>query len=425
VPKALKQARKALNVAAVSADVSAKYDRQYSTLRNHTQKPYNHTQLKGMVSMNGLPKNIRFFSDFVEKVPGLGDSISDAVIVSWNKEIGEQVNEDDVVCVLETDKVSVDIRATSSGKLMARSAEVDDTVTVGQDLWTIDTAASGSAASAAPAAAAAPAAEAAPAAAPAAPAAKAAAAPAAAAAAPAAHSGPSRNETNVPMSRMRMTIARRLKDSQNTAAMLTTFNEIDMKNLMDMRKSYQEQFVERHGVKLGFMSAFIKASTVALTKYPVCNAVFDLENKCTTYREYVDVSVAVSTPTGLVVPVLRNTESMSFAGIETALGDMGKKARAGKITMEDMVGGTFTISNGGVFGSLMGTPILNPPQSAILGMHGIFQRPVAINGKVEIRPMMYVALTYDHRILDGGDAVKLLKEIKMNVEDPTRLLLDL
>jgi len=224
---------------------------------------------------------------------------------------------------------------------------------------------------------------------------------------------------------MRQTIAKRLKDAQNTAACLTTFNEIDMSGIMALRSKYKDEFLEKHGVKLGFMSAFVKASSVALQKFPDVNAFFDMENKEIVYRDYVDIGVAVATPTGLVVPCLRNCEKMSFADVEGTIAAMGQKARKNQIALEDMAGGTFTISNGGVFGSLMGTPILNPPQSAILGMHGIFKRPVAVKDEVVIRPMMYVALTYDHRIIDGSTAVLFLKEIKSIVEDPSRLILQL
>jgi len=222
-----------------------------------------------------------------------------------------------------------------------------------------------------------------------------------------------------------MTIAKRLKDAQNTAAMLTTFNEIDMSGIMALRSKHKDEFLEKHGVKLGFMSVFTKAAAKALMKYPAVNALYDAENKATVYRDYADISVAVATPTGLVVPVIRNAESLTFAGVEGTIGEYGRRARAGQIALEDMAGGTFTISNGGVYGSLMGTPILNPPQSAVLGMHGIFKRPVVVDGEITIRPMMYVALTYDHRIIDGSDAVTFLKDIKMSVEDPSRLLFDL
>lgn len=369
----------------------------------------------------------RQFSNFVEKVPDLGDSISEGTVVEWHKSIGDQVEVDDVVCTLETDKVSVDIRSTASGALVELNFEEGDTVQVGDSLLTVDTSATGSA-SAAPAAAATPE----PAAAPAVPKADAPAppkpaAPPAATPAPAAviASASARTERVVKMSRMRQTIAKRLKEAQNNAALLTTFNEIDMSGIMKLRSQHKDEFLNQHGCKLGFMSVFSKAAASALMKYPDANALFDLENKQVVYRDYVDISVAVSTPTGLVTPVLRDVDQMSFADVEGGIAALGKKARDGKITMEDLTGGTFTISNGGVFGSLMGTPILNPPQSAILGMHGIFKRPVVVGDSIEIRPMMYVALTYDHRIIDGGTAVSALKHIKMCVEDPTRLLLEL
>jgi len=221
---------------------------------------------------------------------------------------------------------------------------------------------------------------------------------------------------------MRLRIAQRLKDAQNTNAMLTTFNECDMSNIAEMRKTYGEPFQKKHGLKLGFMSAFVKASAYALRDQPVVNAVIDETDVI--YRDYVDISVAVATPKGLVVPVLRNVETMSYADIERGMAALAAKARDGQLAVEDMDGGTFTISNGGVFGSLMGTPIINPPQSAILGMHGIFDRPVARNGQVVIRPMMYVALTYDHRLVDGREAVTFLRKIKACVEDPRNLLLE-
>lgn len=232
-----------------------------------------------------------------------------------------------------------------------------------------------------------------------------------------------RNETKVKMNRMRQRIAQRLKDAQNTNAMLTTFNEIDMSNAMKIRNQYKDLFLKKHNLKLGFMSPFIKASSAALEHMPTVNAV--IEDNYVIYRDFVDISVAVATPKGLVVPVLRDVHQMNFADIEKGLNALGQKAREGSLAIEDMDGGTFTISNGGVFGSLMGTPIINPPQSAILGMHGIFERPVAINEKVEIRPMMYVALTYDHRLIDGREAVTFLRKIKQNVEDPTAMFLDL
>jgi 2-oxoglutarate dehydrogenase E2 component (dihydrolipoamide succinyltransferase) len=225
------------------------------------------------------------------------------------------------------------------------------------------------------------------------------------------------------MNRMRIRIAQRLKEAQNTNAMLTTFNEIDMSQFINMRKEYAETFAKKHGVKLGFMSAFIRAATVALKEQPVVNAVID-QNELV-YRDFIDISVAVATPTGLVVPVVRNCQSLGFADIEKEIEAMGKKAREGKIELEDMAGGTFTITNGGVFGSMMGTPIINPPQSAILGMHATKNRPVCVGDQIVARPIMYVALTYDHRIIDGREAVLFLRKIKDCVEDPKLMLFDL
>ena len=226
------------------------------------------------------------------------------------------------------------------------------------------------------------------------------------------------------MTRMRKRTAERLKDSQNTAAMLTTFNEIDMSNIIEFRNQHKDAFLKRHGVKLGFMSAFAKASAFALQKEPAVNAFIDTDNEHIVYHDDVNISVAVATPKGLVVPVIRRVQDMSYADIEKEIARMSSKARDGDLAIEDMEGGTFTISNGGVFGSLMGTPIINPPQSAILGMHATKDRAVAVNGKVEVRPMMYIALTYDHRLIDGREAVTFLKHVKEAVEDPRILLLD-
>lgn len=225
------------------------------------------------------------------------------------------------------------------------------------------------------------------------------------------------------MNRMRLKIAARLKEAQNTNAMLTTFNELDMSNIMQLRKENQDAFVKKHGIKMGFMSAFVKASSYALQKQPTVNAVIDGQEII--YRDYVDISVAVATPKGLVVPVLRNVQDMNYADVEKGIAALGDKAKKNELAVEDMDGGTFTISNGGVFGSLFGTPIINPPQSAILGMHGVFERPVVRNGQVVIRPMMYIALTYDHRLVDGREAVTFLRTIKAAVEDPRVMLMDL
>ena len=229
-------------------------------------------------------------------------------------------------------------------------------------------------------------------------------------------------ETRVPMSRMRLKIAENLKMAQNTNALLTTFNEVDMSGYINLRKEYGEQFLKKHNIKLGFMSGFLKASTIALRDQPVVNAVIDGTD--IVYRDFVDISVAVSTPKGLAVPVLRNTQTMEMLDLERELAALGVKAREGKVTLEDMTGGTFTITNGGVFGSMLSTPLVNPPQSAILGMHATKLRPVVVGGKIEARPIMYVALTYDHRIIDGREAVTFLKQIKELVEDPKRMLLD-
>lgn len=358
----------------------------------------------------------------------MGDSITEGTIIQWLKGPGEWVDADDVVVVIETDKVSVDVRAESSGFVEEQLAEEGDTVEVGAPLVSLKegekpadapAAAAPEPAAAAPApAAAAPTPAPAPAPTPApAPAASPSSAPAAA------PTAGGRTEERVKMSRMRSRIADRLKDAQNTAAMLTTFQEVDMSALIAMRKEYKEDFEKAHGVKLGFMSAFIKASATALEEIPAVNGVIDGGD--IVYRNYVDVSVAVASPRGLVVPVLRDVETKGFAAIEQELGGLAAKARNDAITLEDMAGGTFTISNGGVFGSMMGTPIINPPQSAILGMHATKMRPVAVDGKVEIRPVMFLALTYDHRLIDGREAVTFLCSIRDKIEDPRRLLLGL
>jgi 2-oxoglutarate dehydrogenase E2 component (dihydrolipoamide succinyltransferase) len=377
-------------------------------------------------------------------VPTMGDSITEGTIVDLPVAPGDYVNADDVVVVLETDKVSVDVRAPEPGAIVEILGEIDDVVEVGKPLFRMDTDAEAPEGGAAPAPE--PAKEDVPAAAAPEPVAAAPSTPAPAAATPpppaAKPTPPSppvqapfqsataflgqRTERRTKMSRMRQRVAARLKDAQNTAAMLTTFQEVDMGNLMDMRRQYKDQFQEKHGVKLGFMSAFVKASTAALKELPAVNAYIDDETQEIVYREYCDVSVAVASPGGLVVPVLRNTETMSFADVERSIALYGQKAREGTLALDDMAGGTFTISNGGVFGSLMGTPIINPPQSAILGMHATKMRAV-INDKGEVvaRPMMYLALTYDHRLIDGREGVTFLKSIAEKIADPSRLLLDI
>mmetsp|Transcript_1916 Transcript_1916/g.2992 ORF Transcript_1916/g.2992 Transcript_1916/m.2992 type:complete len:467 (-) Transcript_1916:161-1561(-) len=381
-------------------------------------------------------------------VPTMGDSITEGTIVDIPVAPGDYVNVDDVVIVLETDKVSVDIRAPEDGAVVEIHGEVDDVVEVGSALYRLDTdaeapAGAGGGGGEAPTAVEAPTPAAAAAPEPVA------AAPAAAPAAPVAPPTPpppaatppppstldvesitttlgTRPERRSKMSRMRQRVASRLKESQNTAAMLTTFQEVDMGNFMEMRVRHKDEFEKKHGVKLGFMSVFVKACTSALQEVPAINAYIDDEAKEIVYRDYCDVSVAVASPNGLVVPVLRNTEYMSFADVERTIALFGKKAREGSLSLDDMTGGTFTISNGGVFGSLMGTPIINQPQSAILGMHATKMRAVVDEkGNVVARPMMYLALTYDHRLIDGREGVTFLKSVADKITDPSRLVFDI
>ena len=392
-------------------------------------------------------------------VPTMGESVAEGSIGTWLKKSGDTVAKDELLVEIETDKVAVEVSAPAAGVLTITAAD-GATVTPGQVIGSV--AASGAAAAAAPAPA--PAAAAAPAntgsaQAPAsahlspavqrvvsennlnpaslsasgpkgnitkadAIAAIGAATPAAPkAAAPAAPRADQPREERVKMTRLRQTIARRLKESQNTAAQLTTFNEVDMTNVMALRAQYKEVFEKRHGVKLGFMSFFTKAVVQALHEIPAVNA--EIDGTDIIYKNHYDIGIAVGTDKGLVVPVLRDADALSLAGIEKGIAALGKAARDGALTMDQMQGGTFTITNGGTYGSLMSTPILNTPQSGILGMHNIVQRPMAINGEVKIRPMMYLALSYDHRIVDGKEAVTFLVRIKELLEDPARALLDL
>ena len=375
----------------------------------------------------------------------MGDSITEGTIVDLPVAPGDYVQVDDVVVVLETDKVSVDVRAPEAGKLVEVLGEVDDVVEVGSNLFRIDTDADAPEASdAAPAPAEIsseveePKSESIKSSPPPPPAPKMEMDPppkeeppkkTASSDAPPAEGNVflgQRTERRTKMSRMRQRVAARLKDAQNTAAMLTTFQECDMGALMELRAKHKETFATKHGVKLGFMSAFVKAATAALQEIPAVNAYIDDSTKEIVYREFVDISVAVASPTGLVVPVLRNTENMSFADVERNIAMYGQKAKEGTLSLDDMAGGTFTISNGGVFGSLMGTPIINPPQSAILGMHATKLRAVVNDeGEVVARPMMYLALTYDHRLIDGREGVTFLKSIAEKISDPNKLLLDI
>ena len=394
------------------------------------------------------------------KVPPMGESVTEATVARWFKKEGDAVKRDEPLLELETDKVTVEVPSPADGAIESISAAAGATVTVGALLGAIAEGKAGSApAKAAPKAEAPkPAAPA-----PAAPKAEVAAMPSAAriaaesgvsaasvagtgkdgrvtkgdmlgalaarATAPAplaaAPAGPRHNEAReerVPMTRLRKTIALRLKESQNTAAQLTTFNEVDMTAVMALRAAYKDSFEKKHGVKLGFMGFFAKACVAALKELPAVNA--EIEGDNIIYKNYYDLGVAVSTERGLVVPVVRGVENLSLADVEKTIVDFGTRARDNKLKLDELQGGTFSITNGGVFGSLMSTPILNSPQSAILGMHKIQPRPMAIDGKVEIRPMMYLALSYDHRLVDGREAVTFLVRVKENLEDPQRMLME-
>ncbi|MGL4310818.1 MAG: 2-oxoglutarate dehydrogenase complex dihydrolipoyllysine-residue succinyltransferase [Paracoccaceae bacterium] len=404
-------------------------------------------------------------------VPSLGESVSEATVSTWFKKVGDTVAQDEMLCELETDKVSVEVPSPVAGVLSEIIAPEGTTVDAKARLAIVAEGASAPAKAAEPKAAAAAAVgspgagpeqltarkdvENAPsakkamaeaglsadqvtgsgrdgrvmkedvakaAAAPAPVAVSVAAAPVSAPRAPVPAEDAAREE-RVKMTRLRATIARRLKDAQNTAAMLTTYNEVDMKGIMDLRNAYKDQFEKKHGVKMGFMSFFVKACCHALKEVPEVNA--EIDGGDVVYKHYVHMGVAVGTPSGLVVPVVRDADQMGFAAIEKKIGELGLRARDGKLSMAEMQGGSFTISNGGVYGSLMSSPILNPPQSGILGMHKIQDRPVVVNGEIVIRPMMYLALSYDHRIVDGKGAVTFLVRVKEALEDPQRLLLDL
>jgi 2-oxoglutarate dehydrogenase E2 component (dihydrolipoamide succinyltransferase) len=396
-------------------------------------------------------------------VPSLGESVSEATVSTWFKKVGDTVKQDEMLCELETDKVSVEVPSPVSGVLTEILAPEGATVDAKARLAIVAEGAAGAAPAAPAAKVEAPKAAPAPAAKDVenAPAAKkamaeaglspdqvqgsgrdgrvmkedvaraAASVTAAAAATPAPAAIPrapvpaddAAREERVKMTRLRATIARRLKDAQNTAAMLTTYNEVDMSGIMSLRNEYKDIFEKKHGVKLGFMSFFVKACNHALKEIPEVNA--EIDGQDVVYKNYVHMGVAVGTPNGLVVPVLRDADQMGFAAIEKKIAELGLRARDGKLSMAEMQGGSFTISNGGVYGSLMSSPILNPPQSGILGMHKIQDRPVVVNGQIVIRPMMYLALSYDHRIVDGKGAVTFLVRVKEALEDPRRLLMDL
>jgi 2-oxoglutarate dehydrogenase E2 component (dihydrolipoamide succinyltransferase) len=366
------------------------------------------------------------------KVPTIAESISSGKVVNWAKKVGDSVAEDEVICQIESDKLTVDVRAPTNGIITKIVANDGDVVNVGAELSFLKEGAapakeqptkSAEAPPVVPKSQAPLETKSTPAAAPASTAAK----PAPAAAAPQPTSfvqaGADPRVRSVRISSMRQRIADRLKASQNTAAMLTTFNEIDMTPLIELRNRHKDEFLKRHGVKFGFMSPFAKACAIALQDVPVVNASFSAET--IDYHDFVDISIAVATPKGLVVPVLRDVQKMNLAQIEKKIEDFSIRAKDNKLQLAEMTGGTFTISNGGTFGSWMGTPIINPPQSAILGMHATKKKPWVVNNQVVVRDIMAVALTYDHRLIDGRDAVTFLVKVKNLIEDPTRMVLDL
>lgn len=381
-------------------------------------------------------------------VPPLGESVTEATVAKWHKKAGEAVKIDELLVELETDKVTLEVNSPASGTLSEIGFAEGSSVSVGAILGKVAEGTAGAVSAPAAVAVSSPQ--------PAAPVVASGPIMSPAAnkiaqdkgvdvssiqgsgkdgritkgdvlspvmAAPAAVANNTVREERVRMTKLRKTIAERLKQSQNTAAILSTFNEVDMSEIFRIRKQYQEQFVEKNGVKLGFMSFFVKAVIKALKELPAVNAEIDGDE--IVYKNYYDVGIAVGTDQGLVVPVLRDADNLSFSGIEKGIAGLGKKARDGKLTMADMSGATFTITNGGTYGSLLSTPIINPPQSGILGMHNIVERPMAVNGQVVIRPMMYIALSYDHRIIDGKEAVTFLVKIKQMLENPEKLLLDL
>jgi len=403
-------------------------------------------------------QQFRSYADKIVKVPEMAESISEGTLKQWSKQIGDYVEQDEEIATIETDKIDVAVNAPEAGTIKELLANEEDTVIVGQDLVRLEIggmpeggekkmgssepnepAPSDQATSSDHE-----------------PSRKEESTPKEESSSPPPppqekKSGPekeslppkqseskgeskpsssaptlgNREERRVKMNRMRLRIAERLKQSQNTAASLTTFNEVDMSSLMEFRKLYKDEILKKTGVKLGFMSAFSRACVLAMRDIPAVNASIEGPNGGDTivYRDYVDISVAVATEKGLVTPVVRNAEAMDLVGIEKSIADLGKKARGNKLTIEDMAGGTFTISNGGVFGSLMGTPIINLPQTAVLGLHAINDKAVVVNGQIVIRPMMYLALTYDHRLLDGREAVQFLVKVKDFIEDPRRMLL--
>lgn len=438
---------------------TAKYGsatRCFSSIVNNNSKLYGQSQssyqpataafsVASTLARRQFHMSVPAFDEQIVKVPDMAESITEGSLKEYTRKVGEYIKQDETIATIETDKIDVEVNSPVSGYVRELFFGEDDTVNVGDNLLKIEPAdppADGGAAAAAPKEEAAPKKEEpkkeealkkeeapkqqeAPKKEEPKPAVskKEDSKPAAASSESSGKSftGFSRDEHRVKMNRMRLRIAERLKESQNTAASLTTFNEVDMSAVMALRKKYKDEIIKSKGIKFGFMGLFSKASTLAMKEIPAVNAA--IEGPDMVFRDYVDISVAVATPKGLVTPVVRNAESLSVLDIEQEISNLGKKARDNKLTLEDMTGGTFTISNGGVFGSLYGTPIINMPQSAVLGLHGVKERPVAVNGQVVIRPMMYLALTYDHRVLDGREAVTFLKTVKELIEDPGKMLL--
>jgi len=461
-PRAPYMSTAALSATSVSSYRQASI-RSFSRLSQYNSRLLGSASKRSQQFVNASPifnAQVRSYADMVVKVPAMAESISEGTLKQFSKQVGDFVKQDEEIATIETDKIDVAVNAPEAGTITEFFVKEEDTVTVGQDLLKLELGgapkegsgsqetageepkASVDAAPQEPESKQAPPKEQheeggpvsetkqeptpssppptleppkqqRPKAEPPKP------------ATPSKGGLGNREEKRVKMNRMRLRIAERLKQSQNTAASLTTFNEVDMSALVEMRKLYKDKVLDKTGIKLGFMSAFTRACVLASRDVPAVNASIEGPNGGDTivYRDYVDVSVAVATEKGLVTPVVRNAEALDFVGIEKAIAELGKKARDGKLTIEDMAGGTFTISNGGVFGSLYGTPIINLPQTAVLGLHAIKDRPVAINGKVEIRPMMFLALTYDHRLLDGREAVTFLVKVKDYIEDPRRMLL--
>lgn len=416
------------------------YSGQSMNLTRFNKSSYNRNNISFINSIG-----LRYNSTSV-KVPQMAESLTEGSLKEFTKKVGDYIAADELLATIETDKIDVEVNAPISGIITKLNFQPEDTVTVGEELAQIEpgeapaTPAAGSGSDAATAADASAAsststetskqqAASSPSPAPATETKKETPPPAAPekkAASPVNTASQSftpfpRNENKVKMNRMRLRIAERLKESQNTAASLSTFNEVDMSALLEMRKLYKDEIIKKTGVKFGFMGLFSKACTLAAKDIPAINAA--IEGDHIVYRDYTDISVAVATPKGLVTPIVRNAESLSVLEIEQEIARLSQKARDGKLTLEDMTGGTFTISNGGVFGSLYGTPIINMPQTAVLGLHGVKERPVTVNGQIVSRPMMYLALTYDHRLLDGREAVTFLKTVKELVEDPRKMLL--